>query len=146
MTRIERSALMPFPVERVFTLVNDIEAYPQYMHGCVGAEVLRCEGDVVEARLDLSRGGVRSSFSTRNRARAPHAIELELLEGPFEHFAGSWQFQALGEAACKVSLHLQFKLRGGLLGAAAGKLFENVAPTLVDAVDQRARQLFGTAS
>jgi ribosome-associated toxin RatA of RatAB toxin-antitoxin module len=146
MTRIERSALMPFPAEQVFALVNDIEAYPQYMDGCVGAKVLRSEGDLVEARLDLARGGVRQSFSTRNRSRAPHAIELELLEGPFEHFAGCWQFQSLGEAACKVSLDLQFRLRGGLLGAAAGKLFESVAPTLVDAVDQRARRLFGSAS
>ncbi len=145
MTRIERSALMPFPVEQMFALVSDIEAYPQYMDGCVGAEVLRSEGNLVEARLDLARGGVRQSFATRNRSEAPHAIELELLEGPFEHFAGRWYFQALGESACKVSLDLQFKLRGGLLGAAAGKLFESIAPTLVDAVDQRARQLLGSS-
>jgi ribosome-associated toxin RatA of RatAB toxin-antitoxin module len=144
MVRIERSALIPFPAEQLFALVNDIEAYPQYMDGCVGAEILRCDGAVVDARLDLSRGGVRHSFATRNRASAPHAIELELLEGPFEHFAGSWRFQQLGDAACKVSLDLQFKLRGGLLGAAAGKLFESIAPRLVDALGRRAEQLFGS--
>ena len=143
MNRIERSALMPYPAQQLFDLVSDIESYPDYMDGCIGARVLRREDNVVEARLDLSRAGVSQSFSTRNRSEAPHLIELELLEGPFDHFEGRWSFRQLGDAACKVSLDLQFRMQGGLLGVAAGKLFESVASTLVDTLGARARQLYG---
>ena len=143
MTSIQRTALLPYPAERLFHLVNDIEAYPQYMEGCVGVEILTRSEALVEARLELARGGIRQSFSTRNRNHAHHTIELELLEGPFEQFSGCWQFQRLGDMACKISLDLQFTLNNRVLGAAAGKLFESVTLKLVDGLSRRARDLYG---
>ncbi|KGE04788.1 type II toxin-antitoxin system RatA family toxin [Pseudohaliea rubra] len=143
MPAINRSALLPYTQRQLFDLVNDIEAYPQYMEGCVGAQVLRQDGVTMEARLDLSRGGIAQSFTTRNQLLAPESIVLELKDGPFERFAGRWHFQALGDAACKVSLELDFVVRSSLLGAAAGRLFERVTNNLVDAVVRRAGQLYG---
>ena len=143
MTLINRSALLPFTPAQLFELVNDIEAYPQYMDGCVGAEVLRRDADVLEARLDLARGGISHSFCTRNTLVAGERINLELLEGPFEHFGGHWEFLGLGESACKISLNLEFIINNGLLGAAAARLFDRVTNNLVDAVGQRATELYG---
>ena len=143
MTTINRSALLPYTAQRLFDLVNDIEAYPHYMDGCVGAEVLRRDETLVEARLDLAKGGITQSFSTRNRLVGSEAIVLELVEGPFDYFEGRWGFQALGDAACKISLQLDFTLNSAVLGAAAGKLFEMVTDNLVDALGKRAKQLYG---
>lgn len=143
MTTIQRSALLPYPAQRMFSLVNDIEAYPGYMDGCVGAQILYRDEQVIEARLVLSRGGISQSFATRNRCRDNSHIELELLEGPFDSFAGNWQFLALGKMACKVSLNLEFKLNNSMLGAAAAKLFDSVTRNLMDALSRRARELYG---
>ena len=143
MTSINRSALLPFRAQQMFDLVNDIEAYPSFMDGCVGAEILKREEGLVEARLALSRGGVSKSFSTRNRMIDAQHISLELVEGPFERFHGSWEFTPLGESACKVSLNLYFRVNNSLLGAAAAKLFDGVTTNLVAAVEKRARQLYG---
>lgn len=64
---IQRTALLPYTARDMYLLVNDIAAYPSYMDGCVGAEVLaRDEGEMV-ARLDLAKAGVRQSFTTRNQ-------------------------------------------------------------------------------
>jgi ribosome-associated toxin RatA of RatAB toxin-antitoxin module len=141
MTVIQRTALLPYPAERLFELVNDIESYPDYMEGCVGAQVLHRDAELVEARLELARGGIAQSFATRNRSLAPHTIELELLEGPFEKFSGRWHFQTLGSLACKVSLDLEFTLNNSLLGAAAARLFASVTTNLVDALSRRARDV-----
>lgn len=143
MTVIQRTALLPYPAERLFELVNDIESYPDYMEGCVGAQVLHRDAELVEARLELARGGIAQSFATRNRSLAPHTIELELLEGPFEKFSGRWHFQTLGSLACKVSLDLEFTLNNSLLGAAAARLFASVTTNLVDALSRRARDVLG---
>ena len=143
MKRIDRSALLPFPALQLFHLVNDIEAYPEYMDGCVGAEVLHRGQDLVEARLDLSQGGISQSFSTRNRNQPPNVIQLELIEGPFEHFAGLWKFEQLGDAACKISLKLEFRMHSRLLGMAASRLFESVTQDLIESVTRRAQQLYG---
>jgi ribosome-associated toxin RatA of RatAB toxin-antitoxin module len=143
MTVIDRHALLPYGNQHLFDLVNDIEAYPLYMEGCVGARVLKREADVIDARLDLARAGFSQSFSTRNRLVAPELIILELLDGPFDYFQGRWEFRGLAEDACKVRLHLEFTTRNVLLGAAAGHLFDRVTTNLVDAVGKRARQIYG---
>ena len=145
MATIQRSALLPYPAAQLFDLVNDIEAYPDYLDGCVGAEILWREDNLLEARLDLARGGLRQSFTTRNRAVAGQRIELELVRGPFADFSGRWLFQDLGDKACKLSLDLEFSFRSQLLSAAAARLIERVTGNLVDALTQRARQLYGTA-
>ncbi|MEH6583950.1 MAG: type II toxin-antitoxin system RatA family toxin [Halioglobus sp.] len=143
MTIISRSALLPYKSITLFDLVNDIESYPQYMDGCVGAEILRREESLVEARLDLAKGGIAQSFSTRNRLMGTEEIILELLEGPFEYFEGRWGFQSLGETACKLSLQLEFAVNSKILGVAASKLFEMVTNNLVDALGKRAGEVYG---
>jgi ribosome-associated toxin RatA of RatAB toxin-antitoxin module len=143
LTEIHRSALLLYPASALFALVSDIESYPSFMDGCVGADVLHRSEDLVEARLHLARAGIRQSFTTRNRLRAPEAIDMELIEGPFESFEGRWSFEALRDDACKVSLRLAFRLSNALAGRAARQLFESVANTLVDAVCRRARELHG---
>ena len=143
MTNINRSALLPYRAGQLFDLVNDIEAYPRYMDGCVGAQILRREAGLVEARLSLRKGGVSQSFATRNRVVDARHISLELLDGPFKHFEGNWEFKELGEMACKVSLSLSFKINNAVLGAAAARLFDSVTNNLVSAVEKRARELYG---
>ena len=142
-TRLAKTALLPYAAEQLFDLVNDIAAYPQYMDGCVGATILLADADIVEARLQLSRAGITQSFATRNRLLRPQTIDMELLEGPFTSLSGRWQFNALAPEACKVSLDLQFELDGKLASLAAGKLFEGVASNLVDSLCRRAHALYG---
>ena len=121
MTVINRSALLPYQASQLFDLVNDVEAYPQYMDGCVGARVLNRELTQLEAQLNLAKGGIEQSFITRNTLVPSESITLELVNGPFDKLAGIWTFIELGDAACKISLHLEFSMSNGLLGAAAGK-------------------------
>ena len=52
-------------------------------------------------------------------------------------------FTELGDDACKISLHLEFSMSNGLLGVAAGKLFNRVAVNLVTTVERRAHHLYG---
>ncbi len=143
MTIISRNALLPYTSQQIFDLVNDVEAYPEYMDGCVGTQVLRRTDTVLEARLDLARGGLKQSITTRNRMVAGECIILELVDGPFNFFEGRWEFVQLGDAACKVSLHLEFTAGNAVVGVAAAKLFDRVTNNLVDALGRRAKQIYG---
>ena len=140
MTVIERSALLAHPVEQVFDLVADTERYPEFLKGCVGADILKRDDDEVTATLRLSRAGISHGFTTQNRMQRPHRIDLALVDGPFSHFAGHWSFLALGDDACKTTLQLHFELASGIASVAAGKLFDKVALDLVDAIVNRAGQ------
>lgn len=141
MIDIQHTALLPHAAAAVFDLVNDIEAYPQYMDGCVGAEVIERSADVVVARLDLSKAGVKHSFTTRNVLARPEQIQMQLVEGPFSRFSGLWQFRVLSDKACKVSLDLQFAVKNRVAAKAAEQVFRIVGDNLVAAVCQRANSL-----
>ena len=140
MTPIEPSALLPYAAEQIFDLVADIEQYPEFLEGCVGAEILEQTEGTVVATLKLSRAGITHSFTTSNALHPPERMALALVDGPFQTFSGEWTFRALGESACKTSLRLQFELSSGLANIAAGRLFDRVASDLVDAVVTRANQ------
>lgn len=140
--KVERSALVNYSAQQMFDLINDIEAYPQFMEGCVGAKILARGDDWLEARLELSKAGVNQSFVTRNQLQPPQCMTMTLVDGPFKFLTGAWRFQPLGDTACKVSLGLEFELSNRLLGLAVGKLFEAVSNKQVDSLCARAKQVY----
>jgi ribosome-associated toxin RatA of RatAB toxin-antitoxin module len=139
---VKRSALVNYSAQQMFDIVNDIESYPEYMEGCTAAKILKREGDWLEARLELSKGGMTQEFVTRNQLYPPERMSMTLVEGPFKRFEGCWHFTVLDEKACKVNLELEFELSNKLLGFAMGKLFESVASKQVEALCNRAKEIY----
>ena len=149
-THIERSALLPFAQQDLFAMVADVRAYPNFLPWCNSVEVLSETDSVVEARVGARAAGVSQSFITRNAMHPFHSIELSLVEGPFEHFAGRWDFVALGDEAVsgtKLQLDLRFELarKNPLLRKTFGVMFERASATLVESFCERAGALYGGA-
>lgn len=140
--RVERSALVEYSAEQMFDLVNDIEAYPEYMDDCVGAQVLQRGPDWLEARLELQKAGLTQSFVTRNQLNPPHSMTMSLVEGPFSHLEGRWSFTPIEGAGCRVSFELEFAMQSRLLAMAVGKFFESAASKQVDALCRRAESVY----
>jgi ribosome-associated toxin RatA of RatAB toxin-antitoxin module len=141
--QIQRSALVVFSAEQMYALVNDIEAYPQFMEGCVSAQVLERREDEILARLEIQKMGVKQAFTTRNRLSPPHSMQMELVDGPFKLFTGRWDFTPLNAEACKVSFELNYEFANSLLTMMAGKWMDEVASEQVEAICQRAKQVYG---
>lgn len=143
MTHIQQNALLPYSAQAMFDLINDIASYPQFMNGCLAAEVLHRSETEVLARLDLGKAGLKYSFTTRNTLDAPESMTMELVDGPFKQFDARWTFTALTEDACKASLDMQFEFSSGLLDLALKNLFDSSCKNLVNAVCKRADKLYG---
>ena len=142
-TRIQRSALLPYPAKALFDLVNDVASYPQFLPWCSASEVLEVSETHMLASLEVAKGGIGQRFVTRNALLPGQRIEMNLQEGPFTSLNGVWEFKALGDKACKISLDLTFDYAGPLVRATLGPLFNQAANTMVDAFCQRAKQLYG---
>jgi len=100
MATVKRSALVMHSAEQMYSLVNDVSSYPEFMDGCIGVEVFEHSDTSMLARLDLKKAGVKISFMTRNKLRAPETIEMTLEDGPFKTFRGLWEFKPLTDEAC----------------------------------------------
>jgi ribosome-associated toxin RatA of RatAB toxin-antitoxin module len=132
MSKIQRSALVEHSAARMFALVNDVAAYPRRFDWCEQAEVLEADAGRVVARLDLGLGSLRTWFTTENTLSPPHHIDMQLRDGPFKRLSGRWQFHALDESACKVTLTLEFEPQNRLLAPALALGFQGLADRMVD--------------
>lgn len=144
MTTIHREAIVPYTPAQMFALVDNISAYSQFLPWCASATELMRDADQVEACVELAKGAVHKTFTTRNRIQKNKMIEMRLLEGPFRHLEGFWRFDSLrnGEA-CKVSLDMDFEFSNRLVSLAVGPVFTSITNSLVDAFVDRAKTVYG---
>lgn len=143
MTTVARSALVSYSARDMFRLVDDVASYERFLPWVKRSRELHRDADTVRAELLFSKGGFEKSFTTQNRIQYGKMIDIRLVEGPFRHLDGYWRFQPLSEDACKVSLDLEFEFSSRLLAMAFGRVFTQVAGTLVDSFVRRADELYG---
>lgn len=130
---VEKTVLVLHSAEQMFDLVDTVEDYPQFLPWCSRTEVLKREGDTLEAMLYMDYMKVRQSFGTRNHNERPHRIRMELLEGPFKRLSGEWRFHPVGDSGCRIEFVLEYEFAGSVLSALIGPVFNRIAATLVDA-------------
>ena len=144
MPSINKSVVVPYSPAQMYTLVNDINAYPEFINWCEKSEILSQDADEIKATLHLSVGGLQKSFTTRNRLQPNKMIEMRLVDGPFHHLEGFWIFETDGDNHCKIRFELEFEFSNKLMGIAAGPVFSQMTLGLVDAFSQRAQEVYGT--
>lgn len=135
---------MPFTNEEMYSLVNDVEAYPDYLPWCSDAKVLEQGEERLSASVSLAIGKVRQTFTTENIMQPGKRIEVRLLSGPFKYLNGYWQFEVAGERSCRISLQMNFEFKSSLLKFALDKIFNRIMHSLIEAFTERAQQLYGS--
>ena len=134
---------MPYTAEQMYELVEDVEAYPDFLPWCTGAIVHSRNAEEIDATLELERGSIRKSFRTRNSLQRGKAMKLELIGGPFRHLEGSWLFEQLGTDGSKVSFDLEFEFESRITDAVFGSFFESTCNSLVNSFTERAEKVYG---
>lgn len=142
MKKITRSALLPYSAKKMYDLVNDVEAYPEFLPWCGAAEVKSCDGSSMSASVTIAKAGIKQTFTTKNHLVDGKRIEMQLLDGPFKSLKGEWEFKVLDEDACKILFEVEFEVSSGLLNMAVGPIFEQIASTLVDSFCERAKAVY----
>ncbi|MCV9878623.1 type II toxin-antitoxin system RatA family toxin [Brenneria izbisi] len=142
MPKISRSALVPFSAEQMYQLVNDVASYPAFLPGCTGSRILSSTPDEMTAAVDVAKAGISKTFTTRNTLTNNQNINMQLVDGPFRQLSGDWHFTPLSADACKVELHLDFEFTNALIELAFGKIFKELAGSMVQAFTQRAKEVY----
>ncbi len=141
MAEISRSALVMHQAEKMYALVNDVESYPQFLPWCSGASVIEKSTTTQTASIEISVASVKQRFTTRNTMSPGESIQMSLVDGPFSELSGGWNFKALGDAGCKISLDVHFEFSNQVVAKSVGPAFSAICGSLVEAFCKRADQL-----
>ena len=139
---VQKSALVKYSALQMFQIVDDIEAYPEFLPWCSGSRILTREDNIVEAELQISKAGFNKTFATRNRSDEHGKLFMTLLDGPFSSLDGVWDFMPLREDASKISLDLEFEMHGKFASLAFGAVFNQICNTMVKSFTDRAKQVY----
>ena len=139
---VEKSLLVGYSAQQMFSLVDTVEAYPQFLPWCSGTEVLYRDETRTRATIRVSYHGVRQSFTTENTKEPPHKMTVRLVEGPFRVLDGEWRFTPLAERACRIDFRLHYEFSSKLLEKLVGPVFTYIANSMVDAFVKHADRLY----
>ena len=146
MKTVHKTVLLWHSAPEMFALVADVSRYPEFLPWCNEGALLEEQGEVVVARVGMAISGIRKSFTTRNTHDGERSIRLELVDGPFSHLDGHWEFIPLGgpgQKACKIVFTLNYAFSSRTLEALVGPVFDKIAGSLVDTFVKRADQVYG---
>lgn len=145
MSVIKRSALVTYSPRQMFELVNNIEDYPRFLPWCQESHIISKGEKEVKATLKIAWSGIHKSFTTLNVLVPHERIDINLVEGPFHHLEGLWEFIPIGKG-CKVNLNLEFEVAGSFIDKLIEPIFNRIANSLVDAFCKRAIEVYGYES
>ncbi len=115
MAQVDKTVLVGHSAEHMFSLVDQVEDYTQFLPWCGGVELHQRDESVTEATLHIDYHGIKQKFTTQNLKQFPHSMEIRLKDGPFKHLQGHWRFITLAPDACKVEFSLQYEFSSVLL-------------------------------
>ena len=133
---IARSCLLLVPASAAYSVVADIERYPDFLPACESVRILSREHDSLDAEVVASKAGANFTFVTRNIGVLNESVSVVLIEGPFDALAGEWRFKALGEEGCRIDFRLSFAA-SGVLSRLINPIAQSVADRMVDAFSHR---------
>jgi ribosome-associated toxin RatA of RatAB toxin-antitoxin module len=141
MTVIKREALVIHTPKEMFTLVNDVAAYPVFLPWCADSIIHHQTPQTLDATICVQKGPIQFKFRTRNNNTPPNYIHMTLIEGPFKNLTGKWHFEALGDSGCKITFELTFEFNSTAVQLSLSPVIKYIADTILNGFCERADQL-----
>jgi ribosome-associated toxin RatA of RatAB toxin-antitoxin module len=126
----------------MYSLVNDIETYPDFLPWCTEVNIISSNEATLTASISISVGRIKKIFTTLNTMRKGISINMTLIKGPFKELNGQWIFQDNSAGGSTVFLEMQFEFKNKLLKYTFGPVFKKIIDSLVDAFIERAYVIY----
>jgi len=143
MAVVHKSVFLGYSAAQMFALVDKVEEYPAFLPWCGGVDIKLREANRLVAAITIHYHGVRQSFTTENTNTPPTGMHMKLVEGPFKHLDGQWQFKPLRDDACKIEFQLHYEFSSKLLEKLIGPVFNMIANSFVESFCKRAEAVYG---
>ena len=144
MHHIKQSKTVIYPAKEMYNLVDNIKDYQQFLPWCQRSEEHERDDESVVASLAVAVGGFHKTFTTKNLLYPYSLIELQLVEGPFNHLDGFWRFTDLAEGS-RIDFELSFEVENKILSMLITPFFEKASMVMIDSFCQQAEARYGTS-
>ena len=144
--RHQVTRVLPHSPALLFSLVGDVERYPEFVPWCQSMRVWNrrpaVDGvDQLDAEAGVAFSFLREKFATRVRRDAGRmTVEVALLYGPFRRLQNRWTFTPAPEG-CEIGFDIDFEFKAPMLDRILAANFEPSVARLMACFEARARAL-----
>lgn len=132
--------------ERMFSLISDLESYPEFIPNCTKMVVTRDEGavgDVRYARMTIKFGPLTQAYTSRVTIDpVARTIVAKATDGPFSYLNSEWRIEPEGQGT-RIRFEIDFKISNPLIAAIAEPAFANKQNEIINAFVEEADRRFG---
>jgi ribosome-associated toxin RatA of RatAB toxin-antitoxin module len=108
---VEVTEITPLPIERVWDVVNDVEAYPRLMEHVRSLQILERGPNFRVTAWEVDLKGCTMRWVEREEIDPErYRIEYRQIKGDLAIFEGFWQLQRLTDQSCQTVLSVQFDI------------------------------------
>jgi coenzyme Q-binding protein COQ10 len=127
-------------VAAVFAAVADVECYPEFLPGVVGARIVRRDGARSVVENDFGFGPVRIRFRSIAEANPPNDLVILSRDGPWRDLSIRWRVTRDGRS-CVLSCETRMEFRSHGLDLLARASMAGVEQAVISAFDRRLKSL-----
>lgn len=143
MTSHSERVTLPYSPKQLFDLVAGVDKYPEFLPWCIGARIIRRDGNVLYADLVIGWKILRERFRSKVVLDEPGAVQFEYTNGPLKYLKGEWRFRPAASGGTEVSFQVDFEFKSRALSVVMGGVFSELVHRMVGAYEARAAQLYG---
>jgi len=135
--------VLPFPPEKMFEVVADIEKYKDFLPWCKNSVILSKKENEVQAELTIGFQMFEEKYVSKVVLDEPKSVKVSVKDSPLFHYlVNTWEFlPGVTPNTCLTNFRIVFKLKSQLHTALVEPVFDKVTYTLVSAFEARAKDL-----
>ena len=145
MPGIREKSVSPYSAEQMFDLVADVARYGEFLPWVVATRIKSDSDTEMVADMLVGFNALREKFTSRVVKERPRSINVHYIDGPLRDLDNSWRFTPRADGGCDIDFCVDFAFRNPLFEALAGQYFDRAFRRMVEAFEQRARELYGVS-
>ena len=133
-----RTIVINAPIEKVFSVVSDLESYPKFLPEVKKIQITRESPDTVVAdyEVDMMK---RVKYSLRLKSEAPRRLSWTWVRGEFmKDNQGSWALEPLSPTQTQVTYTIEVTLGALVPKSMVNALVDTQLPKMLEAFKARA--------
>ena len=147
MPTFETTRRVAFTAEQMFSVVADIERYPEFLPLCdslvVDTREVGSTHTTLTATMHVGYHAIRERFKSRVTLRPQrHEIDVVKIDGPFAYLANRWRFRDV-PGGSEVHFYIDYAFASSVLALLMGAVFDKAVRKYTEAFEARARALYG---
>ncbi|MEO1967876.1 MAG: type II toxin-antitoxin system RatA family toxin [Sphingomonadaceae bacterium] len=145
MPGIRETRRLPFSCEQMYDLVADVGRYAEFLPWVVATRVRSNSETEMVADMLVGFKAIREKFTSKVVKNRPSSIHVHYLDGPLKDLDNSWTFTPAQGGGCEIDFCVDFTFRNPVFEALAGRYFDRAFRKMVEAFENRATELYGSA-